>query len=533
MVELSENDGPNQQRGNKRQWYKLDNEFSNAGDNNEGGRNPRGDQGGKFQRRNFGDRGPFNKGGDRPFNNGNRFNRGGAFNKDNNFNRGRNQNFGQGRDNQNFNRGRNNQNFRGRNNQNFRRGGFQNNRFNKSWEGNGNDNAPDFEQNDSVTKHKKFDEENEIEEASNTVNAHPKNKKSKNTKQNVEQNEDEASSSESDQEVETSVQKNQKAKENEEEEEETSSESEDDDETSSESEEEIETVSSKTVQKVHKNEEEEISSSEDEEETVTNSNNVQNNRNKDEEDKESKDKIEANDNEEQQMEIATNEDNTNTEKQNEKTEINSKKSRTVYVGSLPVSVTEQQIKKFFKKYGKIEYIKFRVTKDEYAGVNIIFEKIEDAEKAEEVNGMMYKNHRLSVFFCKGRRTKDRRTSVFAREIPSGFTLTDIWDAFESKYGPVRDIVLPISKSGHFKPTGYAFIDFQAADSKELAITDKQITIKGKIIKVAEYQEQERPDRTPRVHTEQIKKFKPRRTGGPRHSNGPRRFSGGPRNFAGS
>jgi len=519
MVQPSGNDGPNQQRGNKRP-------FSNA----EGG--PPGDQGRQFQRQSFDNR-PFNRGGNRSFDRGgnrsfnnrggNRsFNNGNRFNKDNNFNRGgNNQNFGQGRGNQNFNRG----NFRGRNNQNFRRGGFQNNKFNKSWEGNRN--APDFEQNPNASKHKKFDEETEEAAVDRVdVDNQPKNKKLKNPVQNVELIEDDetsssSSSSESEEEIETNLPKSQNA---------------DEEDTSSESEKEIETRNDLQKKQIVKESEEEETSSESEEEETSseseeeievNSKTIQNKNEEDEEDtsSESEDEIgiiKASESEEQK-EIATSSKNKSQASTSaatlKKDDVNSGGTKSedqckIYVRGLPHSTNKEQMEIFFKRYGKIQSV--IIKKERFVRAIIIFEKAEDAEKALEVNGMIYKDHRFAVH-RKFNKLGDIKT-ILARKIPFDATHQDVWNAFEITCGPIRNVILPLMKSNVIENKGFAFVEFELLDSKELALAMKQITIKNKVIEVVQYDEQEKARRSAKFLRE-----------APFNKHGPRRFSGEPSN----
>lgn len=510
MVQPSGNDGPNQQRGNKRP-------FSNA----EGG--PPGDQGRQFQRQSFDNR-PFNRGGNRSFDRGgnrsfnnrggNRsFNNGNRFNKDNNFNRGgNNQNFGQGRGNQNFNRG----NFRGRNNQNFRRGGFQNNKFNKSWEGNRN--APDFEQNPNASKHKKFDEETEEAAVDRVdVDNQPKNKKLKNPVQNVELIEDDetsssSSSSESEEEIETNLPKSQNA---------------DEEDTSSESEKEIETRNDLQKKQIVKESEEEETSSESEEEIEVNSKTIQNKNEEDEEDtsSESEDEIgiiKASESEEQK-EIATSSKNKSQASTSaatlKKDDVNSGGTKSedqckIYVRGLPHSTNKEQMEIFFKRYGKIQSV--IIKKERFVRAIIIFEKAEDAEKALEVNGMIYKDHRFAVH-RKFNKLGDIKT-ILARKIPFDATHQDVWNAFEITCGPIRNVILPLMKSNVIENKGFAFVEFELLDSKELALAMKQITIKNKVIEVVQYDEQEKARRSAKFLRE-----------APFNKHGPRRFSGEPSN----
>ncbi|KDR08159.1 RNA-binding protein 34 [Zootermopsis nevadensis] len=162
-------------------------------------------------------------------------------------------------------------------------------------------------------------------------------------------------------------------------------------------------------------------------------------------------------------------------------------ARSIFVGNVPHSVTMKKLKRLFKKYGTVESVRLRcppladprvpkkvavIKRDFHPDRNSIhafvtFHDSESAQKALVANGTIFEEHHIRVDMASGKTDYDQKKAVFLGNVPFAAEDDDLWKIFEScgkisSIRLVRDRTTGVGK-------GFAYINFESADSVELAL----------------------------------------------------------------
>lgn len=180
-----------------------------------------------------------------------------------------------------------------------------------------------------------------------------------------------------------------------------------------------------------------------------------------------------------------------------------KELRTVFVGNLPVQVIEKegykQLQARFKDCGKIESIRFRSVafsepmdrksafisrklheSRDVLNAYIVFSKKAEADKACELNGVVFMDKHLRVDGASNDKQHDRKRSVFLGGLPFDTEDEELWEFFKDcgdieSVRTVRDNKTNVGK-------GFGYVQFKDRDCVDaaLALTDKKFRNKTKI-----------------------------------------------------
>ncbi|XP_045459989.1 RNA-binding protein 34 [Harmonia axyridis] len=176
-------------------------------------------------------------------------------------------------------------------------------------------------------------------------------------------------------------------------------------------------------------------------------------------------------------------------------------TRTIFVGNVPLTATKIKFKKFFNKYGKVESVRFRcppvkninsskkvtVIKGEYhpersSWISYVkFQTEEDAKKALEANGEIYKDHHLRVSICKSDEKHDESKAIFIGNLTPNTEDDQLWQTFQS-CGNIESVrIVRDSNTGMGK--GFAYINFTSSDSVQLALEMEDVKINKRVIRI--------------------------------------------------
>ncbi|GAA5807134.1 hypothetical protein MFLAVUS_000485 [Mucor flavus] len=180
-----------------------------------------------------------------------------------------------------------------------------------------------------------------------------------------------------------------------------------------------------------------------------------------------------------------------------------KELRTVFVGNLPVECIDKegykQLEARFKECGKIESIRFRSvafsepmdrksafisrklhTSRDVLNAYIVFATREAADKACELNGVVFMDKHLRVDGASNNKQHDRKRSVFLGGLPFDAEEEELWKFFDccgeiESVRAVRDSKINVGK-------GFGYVQFKERESVDaaLALTDKKFRDKIKI-----------------------------------------------------
>lgn len=161
--------------------------------------------------------------------------------------------------------------------------------------------------------------------------------------------------------------------------------------------------------------------------------------------------------------------------------------RTIFVGNVNVQSNRDDIKKFFRKYGEIESVRFRgitpqaedISKKEAAAKKLLhphrkslnayvrFKEESSVEKALEANGEIFKDYHIHVDRAMPSAHQKDKNSVFVGNLPWEVNEEDLWKFFGS-CGKVTNVRLVRSATtGAGK--GFGFVSFESNDGVHLAL----------------------------------------------------------------
>ncbi|NWY38353.1 RBM34 protein, partial [Sylvia atricapilla] len=189
--------------------------------------------------------------------------------------------------------------------------------------------------------------------------------------------------------------------------------------------------------------------------------------------------------------------------------------RTVFVGNLPVSCTDQVLRSLFKKYGQIKSIRFRslipaedtVSKKVAAikhklhpnakSINayVVFKEECDAQKALKENGTeIASGFHIRVDTASKTSLHDNKRSVFLGNLP--YDICD--DAVRGHFHVCGDIVgvrvVRDSRTGLGK--GFGYVLFENTDAVHLALKLNKSVLMGREIRVQRVMDKKKAQKSP-------------------------------------
>ncbi|KAL7644818.1 UNVERIFIED_CONTAM: hypothetical protein RMT77_004631 [Armadillidium vulgare] len=161
--------------------------------------------------------------------------------------------------------------------------------------------------------------------------------------------------------------------------------------------------------------------------------------------------------------------------------------RTIFVGNVNIQSNRDELKKFFRKYGEIEAVRFRGITPESADMSkkeavakkllhphrksfyayVRFKEKSSVEKALEANGEIFKDYHIHVDRAIPSINHKDKNCVFVGNLPWEINEEDLWQFFGS-CGKVTNVrVVRSSSTGAGK--GFAFVTFESNDGVQLAL----------------------------------------------------------------
>ncbi|XP_063919236.1 RNA-binding protein 34-like [Zophobas morio] len=177
------------------------------------------------------------------------------------------------------------------------------------------------------------------------------------------------------------------------------------------------------------------------------------------------------------------------------------RSRTVFVGNLPISVTPKKFKKLFTKYGQVESVRIRgvpvadpktpkkvaIIKKEFHPDRksfhgyVRFQEREGAVKATAIDGILYQDHHLRVHLCDVTDKPAEDKAIFVGNLSFYAEEDDLWKTFES-CGPILSVrIVRDPRTGMGK--GFGYVNFQNSDSVTLALEMENVKLKDRELRV--------------------------------------------------
>ncbi|CAF0952938.1 unnamed protein product [Didymodactylos carnosus] len=187
--------------------------------------------------------------------------------------------------------------------------------------------------------------------------------------------------------------------------------------------------------------------------------------------------------------------------------------RTIFVGNVPISCNQKDLKKLFSSYGKIESVRLRniVPSEPKISKRVSFIRKQfhpsqksltafirfshdiEAQQATELNGQLFKTHHLRVDLASDKKdddsTKkhDNKRSIFIGSLPFDVNDDDVWSTFEN-CGDIESVRIIRDKQTQIgKGFGYVLFKDQAAvglalKMKDCKIGEREIRIKAAVKK---------------------------------------------------
>lgn len=181
-------------------------------------------------------------------------------------------------------------------------------------------------------------------------------------------------------------------------------------------------------------------------------------------------------------------------------------AETVFVGNVPTTCTQKELKKLFSQFGNIKSVRLRnlIPLNPKRGKRLAFIKKElhplqksitayirfdnedNAQNAISLNGHVYKDHHLRVDLAHEQNDEvkhDYKRSIFIGNLPFDVTDDDVWNAFE-QCGQIENVRLIRDKATSVgKGFGYVLFEDEASVALALKlegnclISNRQVRIK--------------------------------------------------------
>ncbi|KAI5951909.1 NOP12 [Candida jiufengensis] len=214
-----------------------------------------------------------------------------------------------------------------------------------------------------------------------------------------------------------------------------------------------------------------------------------------------------------------------------------KAERTVFVGNVPSDVVTsktktKEFKKLFKKYGKIESIRFRSisfeenlprkisfakknlhkSRDSVNAYIVFSEKSSSLLVCKKLNGKIFENHHLRVDHIAHPSPKDNKRTIFVGNLDFEEQEENLWKYFNSKLENDVESVRIIRDSKTNMGKGFALVQFKDSLSvnKALMLNEKPMDIvsgnkKGRKLRISRAKSNAKPSLLSPNHYENLKK----------------------------
>lgn len=196
-------------------------------------------------------------------------------------------------------------------------------------------------------------------------------------------------------------------------------------------------------------------------------------------------------------------------------------AETVFVGNVPTTCTQKELKKLFSQFGTVKSVRLRnlIPLNPKRGKRLAFIKKElhplqksitayvrfdnedNAHSATSLNGHVYKDHHLRVDLTQDqtKETKhDFKRSIFIGNLPFDVTDDDVWNAFE-QCGQIESVRLIRDKATSVgKGFGYVLFEDEASVALALKlegncqIANRQVRIKPAVKKPKTFNQRKPP-----------------------------------------
>lgn len=199
-------------------------------------------------------------------------------------------------------------------------------------------------------------------------------------------------------------------------------------------------------------------------------------------------------------------------KDNEEDDNSERLDRTIFVGNVPVAATRKELKSFFGKYGAIESVRLRsvpvakpkcskrlaILKKEFhserdsMNAYVVFKSKDDAEKANETKGMVFKDFHIRVDMAV-KKDVDNKLSVFVGNLPFNVQEEELRKHF-TQCGKVKDVrIIRDKDTGIGK--GFGYVTYEKKESVSFAIKLQNSELKGRKIRVFKSVDKDNAKRT--------------------------------------
>jgi len=160
--------------------------------------------------------------------------------------------------------------------------------------------------------------------------------------------------------------------------------------------------------------------------------------------------------------------------------------RRLYVGSLPTTVTEDEVKEYFEKFGKVIECILQKNRTTGKSKGMAFITFAEASIVNEIQ--TNKKHKMEdkIIDCrrpapKGSNPKDPEVLAITKKLWFGginemMTDDDVKEYFE-QYGTVEEVEVPLNTEG--KKRGFGFVTFDNSDTVDKLIIIGHHKIKGR------------------------------------------------------
>ncbi|CAB3370101.1 Hypothetical predicted protein [Cloeon dipterum] len=179
-----------------------------------------------------------------------------------------------------------------------------------------------------------------------------------------------------------------------------------------------------------------------------------------------------------------------------------KNTRTIFIGNLPKEISKEKIEQLFKKFGKIESVRYRnapvadirvpkkvatIKKDFHSkrtsiSALIVFEKIDSVQKALKMNGTVVDGHHIRVDKAVKDKAVDPYSAIFIGNLPLGIEDEKLWQVFGS-CGEIDSVRVVRDKNTGFG-IGVGYVNFKKSDAVELALMKNGFVLDKRELRVS-------------------------------------------------
>ena len=146
---------------------------------------------------------------------------------------------------------------------------------------------------------------------------------------------------------------------------------------------------------------------------------------------------------------------------------------TIYVGNLPWSAKEEEIRELFQEFGEISAINIVTDRKTGRPRGYCFVDMENGEQAVEVlNDKEFGGRNLRVNLARERKEDfEVGDKIYVGNLPWDVNDADVRELFQD-YGEVHSVNI-ISDRETGRPRGFCFIEMENADTAIAALNDKE------------------------------------------------------------